>query len=157
MFAVRIAALAGFSLALAAPIGAQPATYTVAVASFSFSPHPIQLAAGRPAARGRQARHADVREPLRRRPRFHREGVLRQLADPRWFSTRRRDRAPRRRDPEHHARPCRRSLQSALQPLPPRHDGHDRSNHRPVKSAGRGGLGAQVTRRVRCDRKPGWS
>lgn len=48
MFAVRIAALAGFSLALAAPIGAQPATYTVAVASFSFSPHPIQLAAGRP-------------------------------------------------------------------------------------------------------------
>ena len=48
MFAVRIAALAGFSLALAGPIGAQPATYTVAVASFSFSPHPIQLAAGRP-------------------------------------------------------------------------------------------------------------
>jgi plastocyanin len=48
MFAVRIAALAGLSLALASPVAAQPATYTIAVASFSFSPHPVQLAAGRP-------------------------------------------------------------------------------------------------------------
>ena len=49
MFAVRAIALAGAALALATPIAAQPAaTYTVAVANFSFSPHPIRLAAGRP-------------------------------------------------------------------------------------------------------------
>jgi len=48
MFAVRIAALAALSFAVASPIAAQPATYTIAVASFSFSPRPINLAAGRP-------------------------------------------------------------------------------------------------------------
>jgi plastocyanin len=48
MFAVRIASLAGLSLMLASPVTAQPAAYTIAMASFSFSPRPIHLAAGRP-------------------------------------------------------------------------------------------------------------
>jgi plastocyanin len=46
---LRFVVIAGLSLALASPIEAEPAaTYTVAVANFSFSPHPIRLVAGRP-------------------------------------------------------------------------------------------------------------
>ena len=48
MIAVRIAALSGLSLALASPGAAQPAQYVVVLASFSFAPRPIHLAAGRP-------------------------------------------------------------------------------------------------------------
>lgn len=45
MFAPRFLIL---SLALSAPAVAQPAAQTIDLANFSFSPRPIQLAAGRP-------------------------------------------------------------------------------------------------------------
>ena len=48
MFPVRIAGLAGLSLALASPVVAQPAAYRIQVASYSFAPHPIHLAAVQP-------------------------------------------------------------------------------------------------------------
>ena len=48
MFALRVAAAAALSLALAAPAPAQPAAQTILVASFSFGPKPIRLAAGQP-------------------------------------------------------------------------------------------------------------
>jgi len=48
MTLLRVAALAALPLALSAPIAAQPAGQTILVWSFGFSPHPIQLAAGRP-------------------------------------------------------------------------------------------------------------
>ena len=48
MFFPRIAAAVALSLALAAPAPAQPAAQTILVASFSFGPKPIQLAAGQP-------------------------------------------------------------------------------------------------------------
>jgi plastocyanin len=52
MTLLRVAALAALPLALSAPIAAQPApqgsAQTILVWSFGFSPHPIQLAAGRP-------------------------------------------------------------------------------------------------------------
>ena len=48
MFVLRFAAAAALSLALAAPAPAQPAAQTILVASFSFGPKPIQLAAGQP-------------------------------------------------------------------------------------------------------------
>jgi plastocyanin len=48
MLASRIAALAALSLLSLTPVAAQPAGMTIIVWSFGFSPHPIQLAAGRP-------------------------------------------------------------------------------------------------------------
>src|SRR5262245_45140461 len=47
MFLFRVAA-AALSLALATPAPAQPAAQTILVASFSFGPKPIHLAAGQP-------------------------------------------------------------------------------------------------------------
>ena len=44
---LRLAATAALSFALNAPIAAQPAGPTIIVWSFGFSPHPLQLAAGR--------------------------------------------------------------------------------------------------------------
>lgn len=43
-----IAVAAALSTALGAPAPAQPAGQTIIVWSYGFSPHPIQLAAGRP-------------------------------------------------------------------------------------------------------------
>ena len=48
MLAVRHAAIAALSLALATAAVAQPAAQTIDLANFSFSPKPIQLAAGQP-------------------------------------------------------------------------------------------------------------
>ena len=50
MIALRIAAPAAISLALAAPATAQPALpiITIALDSFAYAPRPIVLAAGRP-------------------------------------------------------------------------------------------------------------
>ena len=48
MIAFRFAAAAALPLAFAAPLAAQPATQTVVVWSFNFSPKPLRLAAGRP-------------------------------------------------------------------------------------------------------------
>jgi plastocyanin len=48
MSALRIATAAALSLAPLASAQAQPATQVVDVASFSFAPKPIHLAAGRP-------------------------------------------------------------------------------------------------------------
>ena len=48
MFAFRCIAVAGLSLALGTAAAAQPAARTIDLANFSFSPRPIQLAAGRP-------------------------------------------------------------------------------------------------------------
>ena len=48
MFVLRVAAAAALSIALAAPAPAQPAAQTILVASFSFGPKPIHLAAGQP-------------------------------------------------------------------------------------------------------------
>jgi plastocyanin len=48
MMMSRLAAVAALSLALAAPALAQPATQTVLVWSYGFSPQPLHLAAGRP-------------------------------------------------------------------------------------------------------------
>lgn len=47
MTMLRMAAATALSLALGAPIAAQPAGPTIIVWSFGFSPRPIQLAAGR--------------------------------------------------------------------------------------------------------------
>jgi plastocyanin len=49
MFASRIAAATVMSLLFFAPAAAQPAALTISVMSFSFSPKPIHLAAGKPA------------------------------------------------------------------------------------------------------------
>jgi plastocyanin len=48
MSAIRSAAAAALLFAPLAPAQAQPASLTVDVASFSFAPKPIHLAAGRP-------------------------------------------------------------------------------------------------------------
>ena len=48
MFAFRLAAVAALALALGSAAGAQPASQTIDLANFSFSPSPIHLAAGRP-------------------------------------------------------------------------------------------------------------
>jgi plastocyanin len=48
MFAFRLAAVAALALALGSAAGAQPASQTIDLANFSFSPNPIRLAAGRP-------------------------------------------------------------------------------------------------------------
>jgi plastocyanin len=48
MFFPRIAAVAAASLAFAVPAPAQHAAQTIYLWSFSFSPKPIQLTAGRP-------------------------------------------------------------------------------------------------------------
>jgi len=48
MLAYRLAALAGLSLASAAPLTAQQAMVPIMVTNFSFAPRPIHLAAGRP-------------------------------------------------------------------------------------------------------------
>lgn len=45
---LRLAAVAAVSFALIAPVAAQPAGQTIDVRSFSFSPVPIRLAAGKP-------------------------------------------------------------------------------------------------------------
>ena len=44
----RFAAIAALSLALGAPVTAQPAGQTIIMWSFGFSPKPLLLAAGRP-------------------------------------------------------------------------------------------------------------
>ena len=44
----RLSSIAALSLALAAPVAAQPAGQTILVYSFGFSPRPLHLAAGRP-------------------------------------------------------------------------------------------------------------
>ena len=44
----RFAAIAALSLALGAPVTAQPAGQTIVMWSFGFSPKPLLLAAGRP-------------------------------------------------------------------------------------------------------------
>jgi plastocyanin len=48
MFAFRLAAVAALALALGSAAGAQPASRTIDLANFSFSPNPIRLAAGQP-------------------------------------------------------------------------------------------------------------
>ena len=48
MHRLNLAAAAALSLLFAAPVTAQPAGVTVNVASYSFTPKPIALAAGRP-------------------------------------------------------------------------------------------------------------
>jgi uncharacterized cupredoxin-like copper-binding protein len=48
MFAFRLAAVAAFALALGGAAAAQPASQTIDLANFRFSPKPIRLAAGRP-------------------------------------------------------------------------------------------------------------
>jgi plastocyanin len=48
MTAIRSAAAAALCAALVSPAAAQAPTQTVYVASFSYAPHPIHLAAGRP-------------------------------------------------------------------------------------------------------------
>lgn len=48
MFASRIAAAGVMSLLLFAPAAAQPAGQVISLMSFSFSPKPIHLAAGKP-------------------------------------------------------------------------------------------------------------
>jgi plastocyanin len=48
MTLLRLAALSALPFALAAPTLAQPAGQTILVWNFGFSPHPIQLAVGRP-------------------------------------------------------------------------------------------------------------
>ena len=45
---LRLAAMAALSFALSDPITAQPGGPTILVWSFGFSPHPLELAAGRP-------------------------------------------------------------------------------------------------------------
>ena len=45
---LRLAAVAALTAALDAPAPAQPSGLTILVWSYGFSPHPIQLAAGRP-------------------------------------------------------------------------------------------------------------
>jgi plastocyanin len=48
MLGYRVAAAAALSFAFLSPAAAQPAAQTIYVWSFSFSPKPIHLAAGRP-------------------------------------------------------------------------------------------------------------
>ena len=48
MIIFRRAAIAALSLVLAAPVPAQPASQTILVWSYGFSPQPLHLAAGRP-------------------------------------------------------------------------------------------------------------
>jgi uncharacterized cupredoxin-like copper-binding protein len=48
MFAFRLAAVAAFALALDGAAAAQPASQTIDLANFRFSPKPIRLAAGQP-------------------------------------------------------------------------------------------------------------
>lgn len=45
---IRLAAAAGLSLLVSAPVPGQPANYIVQVWSFGFAPRPIHLAAGKP-------------------------------------------------------------------------------------------------------------
>ena len=47
MLVRRLAAVAALSLGVISPVAAQPAALTISLASFSFTPRPIHLAAGK--------------------------------------------------------------------------------------------------------------
>src|SRR4029079_242280 len=133
---VRLAAVAAMSLALGAAAAAQPAPaqLTITVWSFGFAPRPIHLAAGRPVtlvfvnrsgsspdftAGGAFWPPAESRrgQRLGKQPRVHGGRLLCPFDGHRGLGAGRRDRASRPRDQKHHARPARRRLSGALQPL----------------------------------------